>query len=54
MTKPTDKPQSFVVEPNKKQELERILRGTGGEVKSSVEGLQELRPTPPKRPSKRS
>lgn len=54
MTKPTDKPQPFVVDPNKKQELDRILRGTGGEVKSSVEGLQELRPIPPARPVKRS
>ncbi|HDZ9134267.1 TPA: hypothetical protein RUY93_003453 [Vibrio cholerae] len=52
MTKPIDKPQPLV-DLNKKQELDRILTNTGGEVKSSVEGLQELRPTPPQ-PIKRS
>ncbi|MEZ8107349.1 hypothetical protein [Vibrio cortegadensis] len=53
MTKPTDKPQAFVVTPNKQKELEQILKGTGGNVKSSVEGIQDLRPVSPPRPVKK-
>lgn len=53
VTKPTDKPQAFVVTPNKQKELEQILKGTGGNVKSSVEGIQDLRPVSPPRPVKK-
>ncbi|MDN2669104.1 hypothetical protein OW495_20465 [Vibrio sp. 14N.309.X.WAT.E.F5] len=54
VTKPTNKPQTSVFQSEKENQLEQILKGTGGTVKSSVEGIQDLRPVPPSRPSKKS
>lgn len=54
MTKPSkNKPQTFVTEHDKQKELTQILKTTGGNVKSSVDGIQDMRPIRPPRPLKK-